>query len=171
MSYLETVSMPSHEDAVAERVDAQVWWALNRRRLNETERVVLEGRTVHGMTLEQLARRFLVTRERIRQIEIRAKAKLRNEYRPARWCSVAGCYGWPGKSGVCAHHGPAKVLPYVCPIETHKFTSCGHPRGWVRCKRGAKQPGEMCSGHRSLHTSGRLVVDGKRWRLAETWAL
>lgn len=66
----------SYEDAI-EDIDfmRKIW---DRSNLNTQQCYVLLTRVVYGATLEEVAQKINVTRERIRQIEFKAIRKLRN---------------------------------------------------------------------------------------------
>ena len=71
----ETI-LTSYEDAI-EDVDfmRKIW---DRSKLNTQQCYVLLTRVVYGATLEEVAQKINVTRERIRQIEFKAIRKLRH---------------------------------------------------------------------------------------------
>ena len=58
------------------------------QRLNERERYILWWRFEDGLDLGEIAEKFSITRERVRQIEVRALRKLR---------SMAGSSTWLGE--------------------------------------------------------------------------
>lgn len=67
--------LTSYEDAI-EDIDfmRKIW---DRSKLNTQQCYVLLTRVVYGATLEEVAQRINVTRERVRQIEFKALRKLR----------------------------------------------------------------------------------------------
>lgn len=64
-------------DVIAELGGAAAFWATALNGLPIRERRILERRWRHGLTLEAIGREERITKERVRQLDLRAQCKLR----------------------------------------------------------------------------------------------
>ncbi len=84
---LAMATMDTPESILIERESSQgdnFEVVLSQVELKEREKTILRYRFIDGLTLEQIGEKFDLTRERIRQIEAKAKRKIREQYTPEK---------------------------------------------------------------------------------------